>query len=111
MWYREAAYGNIDLQKYTSEKLGEDFDFQKELMSLLQSGITSDGFVIFDVLNNNLPKSKLKEYISYFWRSKNPEALAKANLLLGKYSDHLTQADEDKYPFIECVTWADESKR
>jgi len=23
----------------------------------------------------------------------------------------LTQADEDKYPFIECVTWADESKR
>lgn len=79
MWYREAAYGTIDLQKYTSEKLGEDFDFQKELMSLLQSGITGDGFVIFDVLNNNLPKSKLKEYISYFWRSKNPEALASYN--------------------------------
>ena len=66
MWYREAAFGTIDLQKYTSEKLGEDFDFQKELMSLLQSGITGDGFVIFDVLNNNLPKSKLKEYISFF---------------------------------------------
>ena len=48
MWYKIAAFGTIDLQKYTSEKLGEDFDFQKELMSLLQSGITGDGFVIFD---------------------------------------------------------------
>ena len=79
MWYRYAAFGTIDLQKYTSEVLGEDFDFEKELMTLLQSGITDDGFVIFDVLNNNLPKSKLKKYISLFWRSRNPEALASYN--------------------------------
>ena len=26
MWYRIAAYGTIDLQKYIPEKLGEDFD-------------------------------------------------------------------------------------
>jgi hypothetical protein len=79
MWYRYAAFGTIDLQKYTSENEDEDYDFEKELMSLLQSGITDDGFVIYDVLNNNLPKSKLKKYISFFWRSTNPEALASYN--------------------------------
>jgi hypothetical protein len=79
MWYRYAAFGTIDLQKYTSENEDEDYDFEKELMSLLQSGITDDGFVIFDVLNENLPKSKLKKYISFFWRSTNPEALASYN--------------------------------
>jgi len=66
MWYRYAAFGTIDLQKYTSENEDEDYDFEKELMSLLQSGITDDGFVIYDVLNENLPKSKLKKYISFF---------------------------------------------
>ena len=29
MWYREAAFGTIDLPKYTSEKLGDDFEFEK----------------------------------------------------------------------------------
>lgn len=79
MWYKFAAFGTIDLQKYTSENEDEDFDFEKELMSLLQSGITDDGFVIFDVLNENLPKSKLRKYISLFWRSRDPETLASYN--------------------------------
>jgi len=79
MWYRYAAFGTIDLQKYTSENEDEDYDFEKELMSLLQSGITDDGFVIYDVLNENLPKSKLRKYISLFSRSRDPEALASYN--------------------------------
>lgn len=79
MWYRYAAFGTIDLQKYTSENEDEDYDFEKELMSLLKSGITDDGFVIYDVLNENLPKSKLRKYISLFSRSTNPEALASYN--------------------------------
>ena len=79
MWYRVAAFGTIDLQKYTSEKLGDDFDFEKELYALLSVGLNSDGTINFDALNDNLPKSKLKEYISYFSLSNNPKALASYN--------------------------------
>ncbi len=79
MWYREAAFGTIDLPKYTSEKLGDDFDFEKELYALLSIGINPNGTINFEALNDNLPKSKLREYISYFKLSNNPEALASYN--------------------------------
>ena len=79
MWYREAAFGTIDLPKYTSEKLGDDFDFEKELYALLSIGINPNGTINFDALNDNLPKSKLSEYISHFRLSNNPEALASYN--------------------------------
>jgi hypothetical protein len=31
--------------------------------------------------------------------------------LLLKYSDFITKEHEGNYPFVECVTWADDSKR
>lgn len=31
MWYKFAAFGTIDLQKYIGEKEGEDFNFEAEL--------------------------------------------------------------------------------
>ena len=37
MWYKIAAFGTIDLQKYIGEKEGEDFDFESELQTLLKS--------------------------------------------------------------------------
>ncbi len=40
MWYKFAAYGTIDLQKYISELEGEDYDFDAELEALLQSGVS-----------------------------------------------------------------------
>ena len=43
--------------------------------------------------------------------SHNPSALEKAQALLGEYSDFLTQEHEQDYPFVECVTWGDDSKR
>ena len=101
MWYREAAFGTIDLPKYTSEKLGDDFEFEKELYALLSIGVNPNGTINFDALNDNLPKSKLKEYISYFKLSDNPEALASynrrtretklSNLMPGQTIDDLAQ--------------------
>ena len=34
MWYKIAAFGTIDLQKYLTEDLVEDFDVEKELLDL-----------------------------------------------------------------------------
>jgi hypothetical protein len=42
---------------------------------------------------------------------KNPEALEQATELLRLYSDNTTIKNEDMYPFVECVTLADEIKR
>ena len=47
MWYKFAAYGTIDLQKYIGEKEGEDFDFESELQTLLQSGVSPNFGVIY----------------------------------------------------------------
>jgi hypothetical protein len=67
MWYREAAFGTIDLQKYTSESVGEDFDFENELDSIIESGIdTRNGRIYFHLLNKKLQTSKLKQFISEF---------------------------------------------
>ena len=41
----------------------------------------------------------------------NPIALNKAEALLSKYSDDLTKEHEKDYPFVECVTLADDNKR
>jgi len=41
----------------------------------------------------------------------NPIALNKAEQLLSKYSDYLTKEHEKDYPFVECVTLADDNKR
>jgi hypothetical protein len=65
MWYRFAAYGTIDLQKYIPEKLGEDFDVDAEISNLLTSSL--DGKKLdFDLLNENLSKSPLKSLINEF---------------------------------------------
>jgi len=44
-------------------------------------------------------------------KSTNPAALSKAEDLLRKYSDYSIQKREEDYPFVECVTWADDIKR
>ena len=41
----------------------------------------------------------------------NPVVLNKAEDLLKIYSDNLTQSHEKDYPFVECVTLADDNKR
>lgn len=41
----------------------------------------------------------------------HPSALKKAEALLRKYSDELTEEHEKNYPFVECVTLPDDSKR
>ncbi len=65
MWYRFAAYGTINLQKYISEKLNEDFDVDAEISNLLISSL--DGKKLdFDLLNENLSKSPLKNFINEF---------------------------------------------
>jgi hypothetical protein len=79
MWYKIAAFGTIDLQKYLTEDLGEDFDVEKELLDLLNSGIDNSGKIFFNVLNDNLLKSKLKKYISIFIPSDSPGTLASYN--------------------------------
>ncbi len=67
MWYKFAAFGTIDLQKYISENEGEDFNFDAELEALLQSGVNPRfGNIYFDRLNANLAKSTLRNYISSF---------------------------------------------
>jgi hypothetical protein len=77
MWYKFAAFGTIDLQKYISELEGEDYDFDAELEALLQSGVSPNfGIIYFHKLNENLEKSKLKNYISSFVPIKTDKALA-----------------------------------
>ena len=77
MWYKFAAYGTIDLQKYIGEKEGEDFNFEAELQTLLKSGVSPNfGIIYFHKLNENLEKTKLKNYISQFVPIGNAKALA-----------------------------------
>ena len=77
MWYKIAAYGTIDLQKYIGEKEGEDFNFEAELEALLKSGVSPNfGIIYFHRLNENLEKTKLKNYISQFVPIGNAKALA-----------------------------------
>ena len=77
MWYKFAAFGTIDLQKYIGEKEGEDFDFESELQALLKSGVSPNfGIIYFHRLNENLEKSKLKNYISQFVPIGTAKALA-----------------------------------
>ena len=55
MWYKFAAYGTIDLQKYIGENEGEDFNFEAELQSLLKPGVSPYfGIIYFHKLNENL---------------------------------------------------------
>ena len=77
MWYKFAAYGTIDLQKYIGENEGEDFNFEAELQTLLKSGVSPNfGIIYFHKLNENLEKSKIKNYISSFAPIKTNKALA-----------------------------------
>jgi hypothetical protein len=77
MWYKIAAFGTIDLQKYIGEKEGDDFNFESELTALLKSGVSPNfGIIYFHKLNENLEKSKLKNYISSFVPIKTNKALA-----------------------------------
>jgi hypothetical protein len=77
MWYKFAAFGTIDLQKYLSENEGEDYNFDAELEALLKSGVSPNfGTIYFHKLNENLEKSKLKNYISSFVPIKTDKALA-----------------------------------
>ena len=52
MWYRYAAFGKIDLDKYISEDLSEDFNIEEELKELLKSGVSPNfGIIYFHILN------------------------------------------------------------
>lgn len=44
-------------------------------------------------------------------KKSDPTALSKAETLLRVYSDRFTQEHEKDYPFVECVTLADDNKR
>mmetsp|Transcript_13110 Transcript_13110/g.22134 ORF Transcript_13110/g.22134 Transcript_13110/m.22134 type:complete len:122 (+) Transcript_13110:370-735(+) len=44
-------------------------------------------------------------------KKENPNALNKAENLLRQYEDTITKEREGKYPFVECVTEPDDSKR
>jgi hypothetical protein len=80
MWYREAAFGKIDLDKYISEDLSEDFNIEEELKELLKSGVSPNfGIIYFHNLNKNLENSRLKKYISSFESSRNKGARATYN--------------------------------
>jgi hypothetical protein len=80
MWYRFAAYGKIDLDKYISEDLSKDFNIEEELKELLKSGVSPNfGVIYFDNLNKNLENSRLKKYISLFEPSRNKGARAEYN--------------------------------
>ena len=57
MWYRLAAYGTIDLDKYISEALGENFDVEAEISNLITSSIN----------NKNLDFKLLNESNIKFW--------------------------------------------
>lgn len=77
MWYKFAAYGTIDLQKYTTESVGEDFDFENELDLLIESGIDNrNGRIYFHLLNKRLQTSKLKKFISEFNRIYKSNSIA-----------------------------------
>jgi hypothetical protein len=78
MWYRFAAYGTIDLQKYIPEKLGEDFDVDAEISNLLTSSL-NDKKLDFDLLNENLSKSPLASLISVFRPTNHITDLASMN--------------------------------
>ena len=65
MWYRIAAYGTIDLQKYIPEKLGEDFDVDSEVSDLLSSSMVNNK-LDFNLLNEKLSTSPLASLISEF---------------------------------------------
>ena len=65
MWYRFAAYGTIDLQKYITEKLGEDFDVDSEISNLLSSSMVNNK-LNFNLLNEKLSTSPLASLISEF---------------------------------------------
>jgi hypothetical protein len=78
MWYRFAAYGTIDLQKYIPEKLGEDFDVDAEISNLLTSSL-NDKKLDFDLLNENLLKSPLASLISVFRPTNHITDLASMN--------------------------------
>ncbi len=41
----------------------------------------------------------------------NPSALRKATYRLRQYTDSFTVKTDEHYPFVESVTWADDSKR
>jgi len=80
MWYRYAAFGKIDLDKYISEDLSEDFNIEEELKELLKSGVSPNfGIIYFHILNQNLENSRLKKYISSFEPSRNKGARATYN--------------------------------
>ena len=54
MWYKFAAYGTIDLQKYIGENEGEDFNFEAELQALLKSGVSPNfGIIYFHKINDH----------------------------------------------------------
>jgi hypothetical protein len=44
-------------------------------------------------------------------QEENPTALKAAEDMLETYSDTITGEREGNYKFVECVTWADDSKR
>ena len=78
MWYRFAAYGTIDLQKYIPEKLGEDFDVDSEISNLLSSSVVNNK-LDFNLLNDKLSASPLKSLISEFLPTNHITDLASMN--------------------------------
>jgi hypothetical protein len=64
------------------------------------------------VLGWNSETHLLTARIAYDILSKeNPSALQAAEDLLDKFSDYSSAKHEDKYKFVECVTWPDDIKR
>jgi len=78
MWYRFAAYGTIDLQKYIPEKLGEDFDVDNEVSNLLSSSMVNNK-LDFNLLNEKLSTSPLAALISVFRPTNHITDLASMN--------------------------------
>jgi len=78
MWYRFAAYGTIDLQKYIPEKLGEDFDVDSEVSNLLSSSMVNNK-LDFNLLNEKLSTSPLASLISVFRPTNHITDLASMN--------------------------------
>ena len=78
MWYRFAAYGTIDLQKYIPEKLGEDFDVDSEVSNLLSSSMVNNKLE-FNLLNEKLSTSPLASLISEFRPTNHITDLASMN--------------------------------
>jgi len=78
MWYRFAAFGTIDLQKYIPEKLGEDFDVDNEVSNLLSSSMVNNK-LDFNLLNEKLSTSPLAALISVFRPTNHITDLASMN--------------------------------